>query len=251
MLADLGYDGVALTPDVQHLDPFRSTAAEIEQVRAHLERRGLGVTLESGARFLLDPRRKHFPTLLGKNGGTRQQFLVKLLELSRELGSPLVSIWSGARDQDTPEGAEAFDLLAERLKPLLEQADKLGVMLCFEPEPGMLVERIAQYHELRARLEGAELWLTVDTGHLVVNERAPYHEHLLRERASLRNLHLDDAFPGIHQHLEFGDGKLDFPAVWDALETIQYDGPVSVELSRHSHAAPQVAERAIRFLRDL
>ena len=50
---------------------------------------------------------------------------------------------------------------------------------------------------------------------------------------------------------EFGDGKLDFQAVWDSLQTINYDGPVSVELSRHSHAAPKVAERAIQFLRYL
>lgn len=237
---------------MQHLDPFRTQASEIEQVRAHLERRGLGVTLESGARYLLDARKKHFPTLLSRDhAGVRRQFLVKLMQMARDLGSPLVSIWSGIREKDTPEGDAAFDLLAENLKPLLAEAHELGVMLCFEPEPGMLVETIKQYHQLRARLPGADLWLTIDTGHLVVNETDPYHEHLLREESVLRNLHLDDAYPGIHQHLEFGDGKLDFQAVWEALDTIKYDGPVSIELSRHSHAAPQVAERAIRFLRDL
>ena len=115
----------------------------------------------------------------------------------------------------------------------------------------MLVETLAHYHQLRDRLGDPRLWLTIDTGHLVVNERKPYHEHLLQERTLLKNVHLDDAYPGIHQHLEFGDGKLDFKAVWKTLRDIDYEGPVSIELSRHSHAAPQVAKHAIEFLRDL
>ena len=51
------------------------------------------------------------------------------------------------------------------------------------------------------------------------------------------------------EHLEFGEGDVDVPATLAALVDIGYTGLVSVELSRHSHAAPAVAERSLAVLR--
>lgn len=235
-----------------HLDPFRSTPREIDAFRSRLERRNLGLTIESGARFLLDPHRKHHPTLLSSGGSQRrQELLIRLIDLAAELGSPLLSIWSGAREPDTPDLDFALDLLAERLKPVLERAALCDVLLCFEPEPGMLVETLHDYLALTERLGGQKLWLTLDTGHLAARETPPYERHLLRSGSVLRNLHLDDAPAGEHEHRFFGEGVLDFRALFGALRQIDYDGPLSVELSRHSHLAPQMARRAIDFLRTL
>ncbi|HXX94443.1 MAG TPA: sugar phosphate isomerase/epimerase, partial [Planctomycetota bacterium] len=58
LLSDLGYRGVALTPDTGHLDPFRTTEKDWAEVRALLERRRLRCVVETGARYVLDPRRK-------------------------------------------------------------------------------------------------------------------------------------------------------------------------------------------------
>ena len=58
ILADLGYDGIALTPDVHHLDPLKSSAREVDAVAARVAAAGLGITIEGGARFVLDPSRK-------------------------------------------------------------------------------------------------------------------------------------------------------------------------------------------------
>ena len=60
-----GYDGVALTLDIHHLDPFAETwAAEAGRVASLLERLDLTCVIETGARFLLDPNAKHEPTLV-------------------------------------------------------------------------------------------------------------------------------------------------------------------------------------------
>ncbi len=54
-----GYDGVALTLDIHHLDPFAETwAAEAGRVASLLEKLELTCVIETGARFLLDPIRQ-------------------------------------------------------------------------------------------------------------------------------------------------------------------------------------------------
>ena len=57
--------------------------------------------------------------------------------------------------------------------------------------------------------------------------------------------------PGVHEHLMFGEGDIDFPPVIATLAEIRYDGLLSVELSRHSHEGPTAARRAYDFLRPL
>jgi sugar phosphate isomerase/epimerase len=56
---------------------------------------------------------------------------------------------------------------------------------------------------------------------------------------------------GVHEHLMFGEGELDFPPILQALGEIGYRGGVHVELSRHSHEGPIAARRAMEFLRPL
>lgn len=252
LLADLGYDGVALTPDVPHLDPFRTTPAEIDAFREKLSRRGLGVSIEAGARFVLDPRRKHHPTLLSSTGhNARRRYYELMIDLATTLESPIVSLWSGRREDDTPPGDAGFALLAERLKPVLDTAAAHDVLICLEPEPGMLVESIEDFRRLLGHLPGYDIWLTIDTGHLAATESTPWEGHVVAAAERLRNVQLDDAKVGIHEHLLFGDGDVDFAAMAVTLEEINFDGPCSVELSRHSHDGARIAELALRSLRSV
>ena len=76
LIADAGYDGIALTLDHHHLDPLEDGwINRAESLARDLHARGLGCVIETGARFLLDPRAKHEPTLLtpsaGRPGATR------------------------------------------------------------------------------------------------------------------------------------------------------------------------------------
>ena len=49
--------------DCMHLDPLRAGPAEVAAARRLLRDEGLACAVETGARFLLDPRRKHHPGL--------------------------------------------------------------------------------------------------------------------------------------------------------------------------------------------
>jgi L-ribulose-5-phosphate 3-epimerase len=250
LLADCGYDGVALTLDHVHFDPdaplMSSRAASL---RALLDELGLTCVVETGARFALDPRRKHFPTLLSEGRGKRVRMLTRAVDVAAELGAPVVSMWSGAAPSNlTP--SVAWERLLDGVERVLEHADRRGVRLGFEPEPGMFVERLDDFEALDRRLGHPDaLGLTLDIGHCVCLEPESVPDCVRRGSKRLAHVHIEDMRRGVHEHLMFGDGELDLAVALSALTEIGYSGQVAVELSRHAHAAHETVPRAIALLR--
>lgn len=248
IIADMGYECVALTLDVHHLDPFRSSGPEVTAIAKLLDQLELGCVIETGARYILDPRRKHRPTLLDDDCDARVQFLYRAAEIAEDLGATALSYWSGA----IPEGwndddAPLFDRLAHHVERIEALCHQHGVLGALEPEPGMLVNGMAEYDRL-ADLLGFRPGLTLDIGHLECVEPEPEETYITRYSDVLNNVHLDDMLANVHRHLFFGEGSVDFARVFDALATIGYKGPATVELSEASRVAIATAKRAKEFL---
>ncbi|MFF3442092.1 sugar phosphate isomerase/epimerase family protein [Streptosporangium sp. NPDC002721] len=250
VIADLGYQGVALTLDHDHLDPYEEgLARRVAAVSDLLRDLGLGVVVETGARYLLDPRRKHAPTLLHDEREARLDFLGRAVAVGADLGAEAVSFWAGVRPETVDE-ATAWARLVDGCARIAGTAAAAGVPLGFEPEPGMLVETIAGWRKLHAELgEPAGFGITLDIGHCRCLEPDPVPDCVTAVADHLVNVQIDDMRRGVHEHLEFGEGEIDFPPVLRALAASGYRGLVAVELPRHSHAAPQVAARSLDFLR--
>jgi sugar phosphate isomerase/epimerase len=251
ILAELGYEGVALTLDYHVLNPYDSDLpGRVTAVRRLLERHRLRCVVETGARFLLDPWRKHQPTLLSAEPREREQrldFLARAVEIAHELSADTVSFWSGAPPADAPPGA-SMERLVEGCRRLGDAAAGRGVRLAFEPEPGMFIDTLARFAELRERVNHPGFGLTIDVGHLHCLGETPIADHLERWRDLLWNVHIEDMRRGVHDHLMFGEGEIDFAPVLRTLRQIGYAGGVYVELSRHSHDAVETARRALAFL---
>src|SRR5205807_3610231 len=102
ILADLGYDSIAITLDYHTLNPSDPNLPDqLRAVRDIVQCRNLRTVIETGARFLLDPWRKHQPALLSADPAQRQQridFLLQAIDIARELSADAVSFWSGAAD---------------------------------------------------------------------------------------------------------------------------------------------------------
>ncbi|MFD5232256.1 TIM barrel protein [Streptomyces qaidamensis] len=253
LLADLGYDGVGLTLDHMHLDPLApDLAARTRRVAQRLDALGLGVTVETGARYVLDPRRKHGPSLLDPDPDDRARrtdLLARAVRVAADLGAHAVHCFSGI----VPEGTDtdtAWKRLAESLAPVLDAAASAGIPLAVEPEPGHLLTTLADFHHLRRALGDPEpLGLTLDIGHCQCLEPLSPADCVRAAGPWLRHVQIEDMRRGVHEHLPFGEGEIDFPPVLAALAATGYQGLTVVELPRHSHAGPHYAAHSLPFLR--
>jgi sugar phosphate isomerase/epimerase len=264
LLADLGYDGVGLTLDHMHLDPLApDVAARTRKVARRLDTLGLGVTVETGARYVLDPRRKHGPSLLDPDPADRARrvdLLIRAVRIAADLGAHAVHCFSGvlpANPADTANPAPTADTaedtawkrLAEALTPVLDAATHAGIPLAVEPEPGHLLATLADFHHLRRILgDPPALGLTLDIGHCQCLEALSPVDCVRAAAPWLRHVQIEDMRRGHHEHLPFGDGEIDFPPVLEALAATGYQALTVVELPRHSHAGPHFAARSLPFL---
>jgi sugar phosphate isomerase/epimerase len=254
ILAELGYRSVAITLDHNALNPFSADLArELTRTRSQLQALGLRSVIETGARFLLDPRHKHQPTLLSADEGRRRNrldFLCAAVDIAQELAADAVSFWSGTPDTPAPPSV-LMDRLAAGCRAFCDYAAARQVRLAFEPEPGMFIDTMDRWADLHQRVDHPVFGLTMDIGHLHCQGEAPIADHLHRWRERLWNVHIEDMRKGIHDHMMFGEGEIDFGPVLRALQEIGYAGGVHVELSRHSHDAVNTARRALAFLESL
>ena len=249
LIAEAGYQGVALTLDIHHLDPFAENwLAEAQRVSSRLQRLGLGSVIETGARFLLDPKAKHEPTLVSGDAAGRARrigFLKRAIDIGAILHSEAVSLWAGVPKPGI-DGQAAQGWLRDGLTEVVAYAAERNVVACLEPEPGMLIETLDDY----AALDIPGLRLALDTGHcLVTGERDP--AAAVGEFADrLGTVALEDMARGVHIHLPFGEGDMDVPSVLNALEAIHFDKLICVELSRESHRADLMVPASLKYLRD-
>lgn len=254
ILADLGYGGLALTADYHTIDPladhWRERARRIDR---KLRDAGMGVVVETGARFILDIRRKHQPTLLDAdrhNALDRLHFLEACIRLAADLDADCVSFWSGTPTGDSPPKIHMARLVEACLR-LCDFAEGRKVRLAFEPEPGMFIDTMDKFAELHGKVNRPNFGLTLDVGHLQCNGELPIGDHIRKWKDSLWNVHIEDMRRGKHEHLMFGEGEIDFQHVLNSLREIGYKRGVYVELSRHSHDAVETAKKSLAFLKAI
>ena len=217
ILAEIGYQSVAITLDHGPLNPFAADwPANLERLKATLRRLKLKNVIETGARFLLDPRHKHEPTLVSAersrtatSGSTSSSGPSTPRSI---LDSDCVSLWSGIRRDDATDEA-VLERLAESLRA--------------GPPPRHQQRRHAR---LRARarhvhrhdevvsagclqwIDAPHLQLTLDVGHLWCQGELPIADYIARWGQRIVNVHIEDMRAGVHEHLMFGEGRDGLPA---------------------------------------
>ncbi|MGB3775167.1 MAG: sugar phosphate isomerase/epimerase family protein [Leeuwenhoekiella sp.] len=253
LIAEAGYDGVALTLDWQHLDPFAENWKEqSENLKNKLDTLGLGCVIETGARYLLDPREKHEPTFLnpkqeGRN--RRLEFLKRAVDIAGILNAEAVSFWAGVKQQIVSD-RDAHDYLKTGVTSLAAYAAEKNVLLALEPEPGMLIETLSDLEELNKEL-AIPLPLALDVGHVwVTGEMDPAHA-VEKYAGTSSTAAIEGMNKGVHIHLPVTEGDMHVPKIVMAFQKQDYDKLICVELSRESHRAHRAIFESISALREM
>ncbi len=251
VLEKLGYKGIGVTIDCCCLNPFSSEfKQQLRLVKGLLAKSGLYSVVETGSRFLLDPWRKHYPTLITPCAELRKKrfdFLKKSLEIAEFLGSEALSFWSGQFEEKVSTD-EAFTWLVEGCKELSKLAEMMKIPLAFEPEPGMLVDNLEKFDFLARKVNSPYFTMTFDVGHIHLMENEDASTCFREYKDIVRNVHLEDMTKTRHEHLFFGEGEINFKSFFKTLKETEYSGPILVELSKHSHEAVKTAKAAFEFV---
>ena len=117
---------------------------------------------------------------------------------------------------------QAMDRLVAGLREVLDYAAAKNVLIAFEPEPGMFIDTMSAFEELLGRIDAPNLRLTLDIGHLQCQGELPIPDVIRRWASRLANVHIEDMRRGVHEHLMFGEGEIDFPPVLRALAEVGY-----------------------------
>jgi sugar phosphate isomerase/epimerase len=254
ILAKIGYQCIAITIDYFSINPYQlKLKDELDSVRDLLAQKKMSCVIETGSAFLLDPWRKHEPTLISREQSGRKKrldFLKRAVDIANSLDAIALSFWAGKKPKNIST-KQAWAWIEEGCRKLCDYAEVKDIQLAFEPEPGMLVENLSQFEELKKRVSSDRLGLTLDLGHAYLTETISPAECISKYISKIKNIHIEDMQRPLHNHLFFGEGDIDFPAIFQALEHTGYNGPVTVELSRHSHEAVITARKAWKFLLNL
>ncbi len=256
-IAAAGYGGVELLADVPHLYPCSLTESGLAELTAVLDAWGLAVA-NINANTAMGYYGRPFweplfePSLANPDETARKwriEYSKRCLDLAAILGCRNVSLTSG-RVVPGSSPDKALELLQGSLETVLAHAERVGVRVGIEYEPGLLVERCEELLQLMEAMASPFLGANLDLGHSHVLGEDP--ETVIASLSPrIYNIHLEDIRGRKHYHLIPGQGDMDFPNLMQILKKYAYDGFLTVELYTFPHEPDEAARQAFRYLEKL
>ncbi|WP_337061429.1 sugar phosphate isomerase/epimerase family protein [Kineococcus sp. G2] len=255
LVADLGYEWIELSPREDFIPFFRHPRVDLATVRAFrkaLDAAGVGVC---STQFV---QRWSGPGEDERRQAVRN--IKRIVEVTTELGVPVVQSEFNGRPE-LPEASEARFLDSfEELAPVFEAN---GIELRLEPHPDDFIEDGFRAVDLVRGLDRPWVGFVYCTPHT-------FHQGgdgpgIIRYAGDLvRHVHVADTFdfrgssglryiinpPGstarIHQHLNIGEGEVDFDGIFAALGEVGFDGALCASV----FAWEEKREESSRLMRE-
>lgn len=252
-IGTIGYSGVELMADLHHAWPPTFDASRRRDTAKQLRDRGMVVSNVNAFTCFVHGDTYH-PTWIAsdpKQVQIRIDHTRRSLELAHEFGVKTLSIQPGGPTIGTTlTRNQAQERFAESLAKCLDTARHSGVIIGIEPEPGLLIQTAQEYLDFKNSYFPDEplIKMNCDIGHLFCVGDDP--ASVIRTMPQhVAHVHLEDIGANhVHQHLTPGKGVIDFRAIFDALDAINYTGWTTVELYPYETSASGVAQAAWKHL---
>ncbi len=290
--ADLGYKGVQIPTWLTHfvdVEKAATSKAYADEVKGTVQSHGLEIAeLASHIIGQLVAVHPAYDTLsdgfaipeVRGNPKARQEWAVKHLKAcaaaSKNLGLKAHATFSGALAwpylypfPQRPAGLveEAFDELARRWTPILDEFDRHGVDLCYEIHPSEDLFDGATYEMFLERVNNhPRANLLYDPSHFVL-QQLDYLQYIDFYHERIRMFHVKDAefnptgkqgvYSGFQSWVNragrfrsLGDGQVDFAGIFSKLSAYGFDGWAVLEWECAIKSAEQGAAEGAPFIQS-
>jgi sugar phosphate isomerase/epimerase len=222
----------------------RITAENRRSLKSAIRRYGVTITALSPGLFKCTLRDEELRDHAGA-------MLTQTLELAQELETENLITFGVRRDET--DGADSFERVISLLGEAAYRAEKSGVTMCLENEPGWWADTPENLYTILRRLKSVSLKLNWDPGNLFATGVRDYRPGYRLLKNWIHNVHAKDAVadslaPGGWRYTPLGRGDIDWEDQLRELTADGYGGTVSVET--HCNPLSLNTARNIRFLRQ-
>jgi sugar phosphate isomerase/epimerase len=248
LIHDAGYEGIEIMCDIPHALPPLSNE-KIESIKKTLEHNSMAISNLNG--FMLTAIEDfHHPSWIEESNNYRQKRIEhtkNCLQLASLLGAKSVSTEPGG-PKTTQSTEKEFEIFQQGISEVLPVAEDLKISLLIEPEPELLIENSNQFLSFIDKFDSKYLGLNFDIGHFFCVHEDPA-QIIKKMHNYIGHIHLEDIDSSRkHFHLIPGTGVIDFKSIFQALNEINYDGFVTVELYPYQDNPQEAAKKSLEFL---
>jgi sugar phosphate isomerase/epimerase len=245
---ELGYTGIEFAPFTIDKNACNISAAKRAEVRRQSEAAGLETV---GLHWLLAFTEGYYLTSPEADVRRRTgEYLGELVRLCRDLGGSILVLGSPKQRNLLPgvTHAEAMKYAAEVIRQALPTFDECGATLAVEPlgpQEGDFLLTADAGIELIEMVDSPRCRLHLDVK-AMSSEQKPIPQILRDSAEHLVHFHANDANkrgPGM--------GDIDYTPIFQALDEIDYQGWVSVEVFDYAPGVEALARDSIEYMRRL
>ena len=181
----------------------------------------------------------------------------KALNIAKVLGIRYVTTSTGGHDASS-EGSldEQQTRFLERIRPLADEAAADGIEICLETHGGVSATG-AMAADLVRLIDQPNVGINYDTANVIFYGGVRPEMDITAAAQLVNHLHIKDQIGGrgVWHFPTIGTGEVDFGPIFDALDSVRFTGPCSIELEFQGDPWPPLAtveaalQTSLTFLR--
>lgn len=189
-----------------------------------------------------------------KTEATSLEMMKKCIELAQDLGVRTIQLagYDVYYEEKSPETRARF---IKNLRKACDWAEEAQVILAIEIMDDPFLNSIEKYLAVEKEIDSPYLFVYPDTGNV-----SAWHNDLWSEfyngHKSIAALHLKDTYAvtenskGQFRDVPFGDGCVDWEAMFAILKKTNYNGPSLIEMWSENCATVEETKQAIQVAKD-